>query len=116
MLRSRILLEASVLGLGADSEERGSEFLTRRGYEKTGTHGVYTRGSLVGTLTSFSPRRWKVTALLSTDDRNIHRVTFRVNTTGQLVSALEEEFWNSEFAALQHILRDKTPCSLEEVE
>jgi hypothetical protein len=61
---------------------------------------VYERGSLLGTWMSFSPKGWHANAsitLIESSDGEINvALNIDVNTSGQIVSAKERDYWNLE--------------------
>lgn len=65
---------------------------------------VYERGSKFGSMTGFSPKRWRVVANVQAQPNPAGgtQVTavFDVNTTGQVVVQRERDFWDKELAGL----------------
>ncbi len=86
--------------------QRLHEYLTQIGYKRSGEGPAlrYGRGSALGSLTSFSPKRWQATvqAEITPGDGGptTARVDLNVNTTGQMVIARERRFWQEEFDAM----------------
>jgi hypothetical protein len=75
-------------------------YLTSRGFRIVPTGpGVLVearRGSWVGSLTSFSPKKWGARLKVSEPRSETYRLEFEVNTTGQRVVESEIAFWDSE--------------------
>ena len=88
------------------ARRRIGEYLERVGYKPVGPAPafVYTRGSRLGSLTGFSPRKWGVSANLQVTpdvDGLIHvTVGYAIDTTGQTVIKREREFWDTELDGL----------------
>jgi hypothetical protein len=85
-------------------EERINAYLSGVGYKQS-QPGVYTRGSLLSTWTSFSLRGWQAqvtTRVTPTADRTTQAVSaFKINATGQLVTRKELQFWEVERGGLE---------------
>ena len=84
-----------------EAEKRVEEFLAQAGYERISTSELkYKRGSMLGSLTSFSPRKWRASLLTRIHpldrDRATVSVTLDVNTTGQMVTQREKDYWETE--------------------
>ena len=88
------------------ARRRIGEYLERAGYKPVGPAPAftYTRGSRMGSLTGFSPRKWGVSANLQVApdvDGLIHvTVGYAIDTTGQTVIKREREFWDKELDGL----------------
>ncbi len=70
---------------------------------------TYQRGSSLGSLLSFSPKGWKVNAIVqiasSFSQLTQVTVTFDINTTGQLVTESERKFWQNELDDLARAIQ-----------
>lgn len=83
-----------------------SQYLLQQGYQQTPSQPnlVFERGSNMGSMTSFSTKRWKVIVTVQTRPSNEGgsqvSVTFDINTTGQWVVKREINFWNKELEGL----------------
>jgi len=101
-------IERTVQTAASEDEARDliTSFFEQTGYRQVGSplSMVYERGSLFGSLTSFSPRGWKVRATVQVqpDARGEAEVQVKqeVNTIGQIVTAKERSFWDDEIADL----------------
>lgn len=88
-------------------EERIIRYLEMAGYKTSQSEGavVFKRGSLFGSWTSFSPKKWKAIVkvhLLPVPNTGTKVVFFyNINITGQSVTQSEVDFWNVELAGLQ---------------
>ncbi len=82
--------------------ERITAYLTKSGYRLTTSQPPlnFQRGSMFGSLMSFSPKGWKssVAINLSTLSEKTSQATivFDINTTGQWVTDKERKFWQVE--------------------
>ncbi len=82
--------------------DRIDAYLNEVGYKQVRVQPdlLYQRGSLLGSLMSFTPKGWQAKAniqVLETSDNAINVVLdIDVNTTGQLVTEKERGFWNLE--------------------
>jgi hypothetical protein len=81
--------------------ERVKAFLEGAGYHEVSASPIsYKRGSMIGSLTSFSPRKWQARALIEIEPlaENQTKVVLNldVNTKGQMVSQKEIAYWQSE--------------------
>ncbi len=93
-----------------ESEQASRELIARylegKGYKQRESKPclVYGRGSGLGSLVSFSTKRWKVTATVQTApsaDQITNVIgTFDINTTGQMVTKKERDFWEKELDGL----------------
>jgi hypothetical protein len=84
-----------------EAEKRAEEFLAQAGYERISTSELkYKRGSMLGSLTSFSPRKSRASLLTRIhpldSDRATVSVTLDVNTTGQIVTQRDIDYWETE--------------------
>lgn len=89
---------------------RAKAFFQQSGYDSDASQPSpgYRRGSMLGSLLSFSPRHWKVNATVRftpVSDHNRVDVILDVNTTGQLITPWERSFWNSELERLETSIR-----------
>ena len=87
------------------SRQRIIGYLEGAGYRLLSTEPLlYQRGSLLGSLASFSPKRWQVKAKVETkptsDQATEVAVSYGVNTTGQFVTKKERDFWERELDGL----------------
>lgn len=92
-----------------DARNRARAFLRRAGYRSDPKSLLrFRRGSIRGSLTSFSPRKWKARAAVSIEplDGDHTRVSLAVtvNTTGQRVTERETTFWQAEMDAFREAL------------
>jgi hypothetical protein len=84
------------------SRELITRYLESKGYKQQQLDSgiVYERGSGLGSLLSFSTKQWKVAVTIQThpniDQTTNVVVTFNINTTGQLVTKKERNFWEKE--------------------
>jgi hypothetical protein len=68
---------------------------------------IFRRGSVLGSLTSFTPRSWRVKVTIeykSLDQGTYAAVAFNINTSGQVVTDNERKFWNEELSGLEAII------------
>lgn len=90
----------------SDARQRISASLSQAGY-RLGSESVlkFNRGSIVGSLSSFSPRKWKADGqiVFRVLDENSVRLLLDldVNTTGQIVTERETDYWNAEVDGIQ---------------
>lgn len=94
----------------SDCGDRLISFLQNLGYvREPGSALRFRRGALLGSLTSFSPNKWKTKASAAVerldDQRSTVSFSLDVNTTGQLVTEGEREYWNKEIEGLQTAVR-----------
>lgn len=86
------------------------QYFTHAGYEMRQAEGafVFTRGSLWGSLTSFSPKKWRVSLdvrIISADLRHTEvLITGDINTTGQVVTPSEASFWDAELMGVKDVV------------
>jgi hypothetical protein len=82
-------------------------YLNKAGYKQVSVQPdlIYERGSLLGSLISFSPKGWQAKASIqvkpTSDQATEVLVIVDVNTTGQMVTEKERNFWNSELDGLE---------------
>jgi hypothetical protein len=87
--------------------DRIDAYLNRVGYKQVSVQPdlVYERGSVLGSLVSFTPKGWQAKASIQIkatfDQATDVVVNVDVNTTGQLVTEKERSFWNSELDGLE---------------
>lgn len=88
--------------------ERIHAYLEKAGYKQIKSQSllVYKRGSLIGSLTSFSTRNWKcqtTVQVVPNPDQTTHvSVSINVNTTGQsFVTKKERRVWDNELSELE---------------
>ena len=85
-----------------------------------GTRLTFKRGSLLGSLTSFSPRKWKARVaaeVVETVEKGTRvSLLWDVNTTGQQVTERETEYWNSEVGGVGAALDsgERIPSQLDQ--
>lgn len=77
-----------------------------RGYRETSRPLELRRGSLLGTLTGLSPRKWAVVVRLA-NHGGTWSVSFDVNTTGHILTALERRFWDDELEGALGIIEGR---------
>lgn len=95
------------------AREAASDYLVRGGYARPKDDtNRFERGSRALTPVAFSPRLWhaQVTVQFSPapDPREV-RVTFNVETTGQILSTGERDYWEREADALAESIRTGVP-------
>lgn len=73
--------------------------MERAGYKKL-REGSYQRGSTIGSLTGFTPKRWKADVTVSPPVGESIDLRFDINTTGQAVTRSENAFWDMELDEL----------------
>jgi len=97
----------------SEVRKRIDAFFTQAGYTSTGSQPPqFRRGSLLGSMASFSPRKWQVTVYVVTTPRSPEATdvaaSFAVNTTGQWVTAKERAVWDAEVSSFsQSVLTGK---------
>lgn len=84
--------------------------------EKDSSRLRFKRGSLLGSLTSNKPRKWKSEILVSNQSHSDFQVILDINTTGQTVESHEEEFWEIEIDNIKKIIEGEDIVSTQEVE
>lgn len=83
-----------------------ASYLESRGYKQREANAilVYERGSGLGSWTSFSTKHWKVIVTIQThpnaDGTTNVVAILDINTTGQIVTQKERDFWEKELADL----------------
>lgn len=91
--------------------DRATAYFTNAGYAQTPSQSglAFQRGSVWGSLVSFSPKRWKVTATLDIVSQLGHSThitaTLDIDTTGQEVTESERAFWESEVNGLEQAIQ-----------
>ncbi len=85
---------------------RLTHFMTQEGYRPSNNSDAlcFERGSLLGSFTAFSPKGWQAKVRIQLSENyggTTAQVTFNINTTGQMVTAKEREFWDAELAAIE---------------
>ena len=91
-------------------EARTIAYLEQAGYKQVSsqTSIIYRRGSIFGTWLSFSPKSWQVqatTQIVSSEKTSDVSIKFDVNSTGQLITEKERNFWNTELDGLEVAIR-----------
>jgi len=86
--------------------ERIESHFAHAGYSPAGTGALeFRRGSALGSMTSFSPRKWqaKVRVRVTPIDAGTTSVAaiFSINTTGQWVTGKERAVWQAEVDAFR---------------
>lgn len=87
------------------------QFFTARGYRAAGGPGEiqYRRGSKWGSLTSFTPKGWLcvISINLRTEgtEASWMQATYQIDTSGQMVTQKEREFWQAEIRQLEETIR-----------
>jgi hypothetical protein len=86
-------------------KQRASAYLLNSGYrsEKLNENLTYKRGSIFGSLFSYSPLGWKTWVRVSTENGDVGTkvsLTFDIATTGQMVTENERLFLNNEIEGL----------------
>lgn len=76
-------------------------FLTSRGYRATNDPAEFKRGSVFGSWTGFTPKKWAVTLRFKPAESESFFYKFVVDTTGQSVTRGEHTFWEREKQALE---------------
>ena len=90
----------------ANASSAARAYLQGIGYRpRAGAINLFERGSLLGSWTSFSPRKWRARIALHVESADPERAAVRldvdVNTTGQMVTPQEREYWDFELDGLQ---------------
>jgi len=57
---------------------------------------TYKRGSLFGSLTAFTPKKWAARVRVRASAPSPLNVTFEIDTTGQVLTDAERRFWAKE--------------------
>lgn len=79
-----------------------ASYFVRKGYKQreSGPNLTFERGSGLGSMVSFSTKKWKVDAAVETrsnpDQSTNVVVTLNIDTSGQIVVKKEREFWENE--------------------
>jgi hypothetical protein len=89
---------------------RASRFLLARGYRAVRGAATprFVRGSLAGSVTGFSPRRWAVRVAVAQAPRGVE-VLFQINATFQMVTEGERAFWADEAAGVLAAIEGAAP-------
>ncbi len=91
---------------------RTYEFMISRGYRYAAqlTPPKFRRGSLLGHLAALTPKSWRATVTITIPEKETAtaQCVFEVNTTGQIVTLLEKDFWESEADELAAAVRKET--------
>jgi hypothetical protein len=87
-------------GSPEEAQRRADDYLERAGYKRLEREGSYQRGSSIGSLTGFTPKRWKVDVTVSPPAGESVDLRFDINTTGQAVTRRENAFWDMELDEL----------------
>ncbi len=87
-------------------EERARNFLSAAGYQAVpGSSVRYQRGTLFGSLTSFSPKKWQARASFevapSGGDGTKVALKVDVNTKGHIITRKEAAYWQSEVESFE---------------
>lgn len=87
------------------------EFMTGRGYRYAAQLAPprFRRGNLLGHLIALTPRSWLATVAITVpkEETATAQCVFEVDTTGQIVTLLEKDFWESEADELAAVLRNQ---------
>ena len=84
-----------------------TSYFEKAGYKRVNSQPLltYRRGSMFGSLLSFSPKGWQVQATIQTapcpDQTTNVTIKLDIRTTGQLVTGKERSFWDSEMDGLE---------------
>lgn len=94
--------------------ERTKEAWAALGYSiRSGDPLTAARGSWLGSLTSFSPTKWKADATVHARPRSQSetevRLRLHVNTTGQMVTHRDRQSWTYEVASIEQAIARGTP-------
>jgi hypothetical protein len=88
--------------------QRLETHLTSRGFKIEPTAQVHllkaSRGSWIGSLTSFSPKKWGARVRVAGPDNGCYDFECDVNTTGQTVTESEVEFWEAEIDGIANVI------------
>ena len=108
-------LMATVNSSDSETQVRGRvvRFLTSRGYRTTGDPAEFKRGSLFGSLTGFTPKKWAVTVRFKTVEPGVFFYRFEIDTTGQSVTKGERDFWDKENKALEDTIEGRVSHAME---
>lgn len=107
-------LMATVDSSDAERDVRGRvvRFLTSRGYSTSSDPAEFKRGSLFGSLTGFTPKKWAVTVRFKPVEPGVFFYRFEIDTTGQTVTNREREFWEKEKQGLVDTIQGR-PVALD---
>lgn len=102
-------LMATIASTDPEGQVRGRvvRFLRARGYQTTADPAELKRGSLFGSLTGFSPKKWAVTVRFKLAEPGVYFYRFAIDTTGQTVTRAEREFWEMEKQGLEDTIQGK---------
>lgn len=93
----------------SEALRRTYEFMTNRGYRYAAqlTPPKFRRGNLLGHLTALTPKSWRTTVIITIPEKETATAhcIFEVDTTGQIVTVLEKDFWEAEADELTAVLR-----------
>lgn len=94
------------------------DYLFTLGYKakKKNDGFILTRGSLLGSMTSITPRRWKTIVKIFSKEAFKYQVQYDINTTGQMITEPEKSFWKKEKENVSRVLSGGDPVSIELVE
>ena len=108
-------LMATVNSSDSETQVRGRvvRFLTSRGYRTTADQAEFKRGSLFGSLTGFTPKKWAVTVRFKTVEPGVFFYRFEIDTTGQSVTKGERDFWDKEKKALEHTIEGRVSNTMD---
>jgi hypothetical protein len=86
-------------------KDRASAFFSNRGYKRIQKNEaiVYHRGSILGSIFSFTPIGWRVRAEVGVKPENgsTHvRLLLHIDTRGQIITQKERLFWKNEVEGL----------------
>ncbi len=95
----------------SEALDRAFRFMTSRGYTYSATTSPpgFKRGSKTGSLTAISPKSWRAMVTIKVDEETttIADCTFNIETSGQVVTAVEREFWDCEASELAAALKNE---------
>ena len=102
---------ATINSSDSEAQVRGRvvRFLTSRGYRTTADPAEFKRGSLFGSLTGFTPKKWAVTVRFKTVEPGVFFYRFEIDTTGQSVTKGERDFWTKKRRHSKTRSRDAYP-------
>jgi hypothetical protein len=97
---------------------RVRRFLEGRGYRlrRGDAERAFQRGSLLGSLTAFTPRRWGARATIAPAGDGLLAVRLRVNTIGQIVGDHDRRFFEQELASVIAVSEGRAAADLDELE
>ena len=106
---------ATINSSDSEAQVRGRvvRFLTSRRYRTTADPAEFKRGSLFGSLTGFTPKKWAVTVRFKTVEPGVFFYRFEIDTTGQSVTSGERAFWDREKKSLEDTIEGRVSNTMD---